>query len=172
MTTVLRHPIKHPALGQTGQAGQSLMEFVLVMPLMVLILVGGFSFGMGTYDAHMASDAIQLPALQKMDMAKTDTAIDPGKLMGYVSSGGTSGTLTSGSLLDSINEVDVDNYTSVMVGSKSFVPLASFIPGFTIKTAEVMNKGLLNAASTGGATSRDANTPWVPGGSPVKPPWI
>jgi len=152
--------------------GQSLMEFVMVMPLLVLILVGGFSFGMGTYEAHLASDAIQLPAMQKQDMAKKSGVVGSGDLMGYVSKGGTSGTLTSGALLDTINKKDIDNYTSVIVGSKTFSPLVNFLPGFTINTAEAMNKGLLDAASTGGATVHPAGSSWVPGGSPQKPPWL
>ena len=161
-----------PSQTRPQQSGQSLMEFVLVMPLLVLILIGGFSFGMGTYDAHLASDAIQLPALNKTDMAKSTGAVASGTLLGYVTAGGTSGTLTSNALLDTVNKVDIDNYTSVMVGSKAFTPLASFLPGFTIKTAQVMNKGLLDAANTGGATVRPATTPWVPGGTPVMPPWL
>lgn len=172
----LIHP-SHSVLQRTRQplpskAGQSLMEFVLVMPLLVLILVGGFSFGLGTYQAHMASDAIQLPAMHKKEMADKTGAIDSGTLLGYVSSGGTKGTLSSGSLLDSLSVVAVDNSTSLIVGTKTFVPIASFVPGFTIKTAQVMNKGLLEAASSGGAKSRPEGTPWVPGGTPVMPPWL
>jgi hypothetical protein len=138
----------------------------------VLILIGGFSFGLGTYQAHMASDAIQLPATHKMDMGDAPGAIDTGTLLGYVTSGKTTGTLSSGALISNISVAPVNQYTALMVGSKTFVPLASFVPGFTIKTAQVMNQGLLDAANTGGATVRPVGTPWVPGGAPVMPPWL
>jgi len=161
----------HSYFRKTARAGQSLMEFGMVMPLLVLILLGGASFGIGTYEAHMASDAIQLTSLHKVDVAKIPGAAGGGTLLGYVTSGGTSGTLSAGGLIDSITTQDIDNYTTMAIGSKSFTPLASFVPGFTIKTAEAINKGLTDAANTGGATVRPAGTPWVPGGTPVKPPW-
>jgi len=151
--------------------GQSLMEFVLVMPILVLILLGGFSFGMGAYEAHMASDAIQVPSAHKLDMGKIPAPVSSGTMLGYVTGNGTSGTLKSGDLLDNITQVPIDNYTSILVGTKDFAAVASFLPGFTIKTAQIINRGLLDSASTGGATTRPATTPWVPGGTPVMPPW-
>jgi hypothetical protein len=171
MTMALSQFRPHKPSPDGSRRGQSLMEFVLVMPLLVLILLGGFTLGMGMYEAHMASDAIQLPALKKQDMASKSQVIGSGDLIGYVSAGGTSGTLSSGVLLDSINKQDVDNYTSVIVGKKSFVPLVGFLPGFSISTAEAMNKGLLDAANNG-ATVRPAGTAWVPGGAPQMPPWL
>jgi uncharacterized protein (UPF0333 family) len=163
---------QQPPLQRRNPRGQSLMEFVLVMPLLVLIFLGGFTFGMGMYEAHMASDAIQLPALKKQDMAKKAQAISSGELLGYVSSGGTTGTMKSGTLLDGINKQNMDNYTSIIVGTKSFVPLVNFLPGFTISTAGAINRSLLETANSGGATVRPANTAWVPGNTPQMPPWL
>ena len=149
--------------------GQSLVEFVLVMPILVLLLVGGFSMGLGSYQAHLASDAVQMPAMHKLALSNITGAVDGGALAGYMNGGGIQANLSTGSMIDSASVVNSDAYTSVVVGSKTYQSVASFIPGFTITVGEAMNRNLLEAANAG-AQVRPANTPWVPGGAPNPPP--
>lgn len=145
------------------------MEFVLVMPILVLLLIGGFSMGLGAYQAHMASDAVQMPAMKKLEISNVTGAVDGGALTGYMNGGGISGNLSSGSMIDSATVVNNGAYTSVVVGSKNYQSVASFIPGFTIRVGEAMNRNLLEAANAG-AEVRPAATAWVPGGTPNPPP--
>ncbi len=147
--------------------GQSLVEFVLVAPIMVLILLGAFGFGLGTYQAHMTSDAVQLPLLKTMEMANLPGAVSAGQLQGYISSGGLSGSLVSGNLVDSLQ---VDETTGIMTAKKNYIPLVNIIPGFTISVAHSINPGLLKPTASGGQ-ARPMATPWVPGGTMQPPPW-
>lgn len=151
------------------QQGQSLVEFVLVMPILVLVLIGGFSFGMGTYQAHMASDAVQMPAMKKLELSKQAAAVGGGTLQGYMNSSNLKGNFSTGSLIDSVTVQNASAYTSIMVGAKSYTSTVSFIPSFTIKVGEAINKNLLEAANSG-AEVRPATTAWVPGGTPNPPP--
>lgn len=148
-------------------AGQSLVEFVLVMPILVLVLIGGFTFGMGTYQAHMTSDAVQFAMLRASDMANEPGTVSGGMVQGYINSGGLKGSLNSGSLVDSVTL----NEAGFLVASKNFVSSVSFIPGFTIKVGQAINPNLLKPTSSGGGQSRPLATPWVPGGTMIPPPW-
>lgn len=147
--------------------GQSLVEFVLVLPILLLVLIGGFTFAMGTYQAHMASDAVQFAMLRANDMANEPGAVGGGTVQGYMNSGGLKGSAASGSLVDGVTLNDA----GFLVASKNFVSSVSFIPGFTIKVGQAINPSLLKPISSGGAQSRPAGTPWVPGGTMTPPPW-
>ncbi len=147
--------------------GQSLVEFVLVMPIIIIILLGAFCFGLGTYQAHMTSDAIQLPLLRSMDMANLPGTVTGGQLQGYITSGGLSGSLVAGNLVDSIQ---VNPATGILIAKKNYIPLVDIIPGFTITVGQSVNPSLLKATATGG-TARPLATPWVPGGVMQPPPW-
>lgn len=147
--------------------GQSLVEFVLVAPIMVLILLGAFSFGLGTYQAHMTSDAVQLPMLKTMEMANLPGVVSSGQLKGYISSGGLSGSLISGNTVDSLQ---VNPITGIMVAKKNYIPLVDIVPGFTISVAHSLNPGLLKPTAFGGQ-ARPLAMPWVPGGAMQPPPW-
>lgn len=148
------------------QNGQSLVEFVLVAPIMVLILMGSFCFGMGTYQAHMTSDSLQLVLLKAKEMADTPGTVSTGMLLGYINSGGLTGSLSMGNLVD---ELELDGH--LLVARKNYVPLANFIPGFTISVSHAINPSLLMPISEGSATPRPLATPWVPGGAMQPPPW-
>ncbi len=156
--------------GYAIATGQSLVEFVLVMPIFVLVLVGGMAMGMGAYQAHMAADAVKEPMLKKLEMSNTPNAVAGGMLNGYMNGSPLQGSLQMGSKIDNVQIVNVDDYTSVMVGNKQYQSIASFVPSFTIKVSQPINRNLLQAANSG-APSRPAGTPWVPFGTPVLPPW-
>lgn len=147
--------------------GQSLVEFVLVLPLLVLILLGAFSFGLGTYQAHMTSDAIQLPMLKAMEMADSPGPVSSSKLMSYISEGKLSGNLVKGNLVDS---VQVNPITGIMVAKKNYIPLVNIIPGFTISVGHSINPSLLKPTAIGGKVRPQAVS-WVPGDTMQPPPW-
>ncbi len=155
----------------TRQKGQSLVELVLVTPILLLVLAGGFYMGMGLYEASIASDAIRTPAMKKMEMAGEPGAISPGTVLGYISSGQLAGNtkLINGAKVDSVTYANVSPYTSLVVGSKQFQSVNP-LPGFNITVAQPLNAKLLLAAHNG-AKVRPAGSPWVPGGSPRTPLW-
>lgn len=148
--------------------GQSLVEFVLVLPILVLILVGGFTFALGTYQAHMTSDAVQFAMLKANEMANEPGAVSGGMVQGYINSGGLKGSVSSGSLVDSVTL----NSDGFLVASKNFVSSVSFVPGFTIKVGQAINPSLLKPTSSGGGQAKPIGTPWVPGGTMITPPWL
>lgn len=148
-------------------AGQSLVEFVLVMPIMVLILIGAFSFGMGTYQAHMTSDAMQFSMLNTTKMANEPGSVSGGMIQGYINAGGLKGSFGSGSMVDGVSLRN----ERFIVAKKNFTPAANFIPGFTISVAQALNPSLLKPTSEGGGQTRPLATAWVPGGTMNPPPW-
>lgn len=156
------------------EKGQALVEFVLIMPLLVLILVGGATFSIGIFQGHMASDAIQFPSMSKLEFSSKETTIDSGTLQAKMNNSGLQGNIQLGSLIDSVSVVDLNgptSYTSLMVGAKSFNSTVNFVPGFTITVGQAINRSLLLPATSGGATGQDSSNPWVPGGTPNPPPW-
>ena len=163
---------KHSRTALHQRYGQSLVEFILVMPILVLILIGGFSFGLGIHDAHMASDAVQLPALQKLELANQANGVNSADLLKLMNNTSLSGSLKSGQLIDNVSIQQNGPYISIMVGSKRFSPPASFVPGFTIRVGQVINRNLLEDAYVGTSNIRSYTSPWIPGGTPVEPPWL
>lgn len=164
------HPLRRRA-GRKAEKGQSLVELVLVTPILLLVLSAGFYFGMGLYQAHMASDAIRQPSMRKLEMANEPGQVTEGTVLGYVSSGNLAGNdaLLNGAKIDSVSFAHVDNYTSLVVGSKSFEAVNP-LPNFNITVAQPLNRKLL-AAAHNGARVRPAGSPWVPGGAPRTPLW-
>ncbi len=162
-TTIL---LKQTNAFSPARTGQSLVEFIFLAPVMVLILVGAFSFGLGTYQAHMTSDAVQLAMLKSVELADAPGKISSGKLQGYINSGGLKGNLSAGKLVDELTVVN----GRLLIARKNFTPLASFVPGFTISVGQAINPSLLKSISEGNARLRPLATPWVPGGNRMQPP--
>lgn len=146
------------------------MEFMIVTPVLVLILLGGFNFGLGAYQAHMASDAAQMPSTHKLTLSNTLTAVTAATLQGYMNDDGLKGSIRSGAFIDNVTLKTAEPHTRIMIGSKIFKPGAPFLPGFTITVGQAINANLLEAAQSG-AEVRPYKTPWVPGETPVAPPW-
>lgn len=148
------------------------MEFALTLPIFCLLLVGGFSMAMGMYEAHMASDAVRHIAVNKMPMAQKPGAVGNGDIMTYIAQSGLRGSLpTTGTYVDSVNIAHGSLETAIVVGTKNYSALAGWVPDLTIRVTQPINRALLEPAYTGGGTVRPANTAWVPGGTPVPPPW-
>ena len=150
----------------TMVSGQSLIEFVLVLIFLMILLTGGVSFGIGTYRAQQASDAIVLPATHKLDMAKMPSAVSNGVLLGYTNAE------AGGALLDNIQVSSVSADIALIQGTKTVAPLVSFIPGFNIHTAQIINRALLEPTSTGNAKASPMITPPLPGGTPNQVPIV
>lgn len=155
---------------QRKKAGQSLVEFVLVMPILILVMVAGGMIGLGTYEAHMASSAIQQPAMQKLAFSKNRNEIPPEIIQTAANNTGLEGTLDSGALIDKMQLVNSDSYTTILLGSKNFQAPIAFLPSFRIRVGQAINKNLLQPANDGSAIVHP-NSPWVPNGAPVPPPW-
>lgn len=153
------------------EAGQALVEFALVLPLLVLFLVAGANFAIGLHQAHMVSDAVQMPALQKLNMSNNTAQVSSGALLGMINNGSINDTLKKGTYADSLSVIASDPFTAVMVARTTYTPLASFVPGFSVSVGQVINRNLLESTVSGTPASRLLNTPWVPGDVPVAPPW-
>ncbi|HEY9686882.1 MAG TPA: TadE family protein [Coleofasciculaceae cyanobacterium] len=151
--------------------GQSLIEFVLVMPIFVLLLVGGTFTAFNFYQAQMASDAVRQTALKKLEMAGSKDMIAAGTLQGYINSGDTKGSMNLGSLVDSVTYADGGPYATFVIGNKQTTGVLGIVPGARIQVSQAVNRNLLLPANAGTAVARPATTPWVPGGAPVPPSW-
>jgi len=152
--------------------GQSLVEFICVVPILFLVLLAGGNVGIGAYQAHLASDAVRQPLAQKLALGGDNAAVSGAKLLGFANNSAVKSQIKLGQLLDQVTVSPIDNYNSVITGTKTFNPIVDIpsIPSFTIQVKQVINGGLLQPAATGG-TARPVSTPWVPNGAPVKPPW-
>ncbi len=151
--------------------GQSLVEFVLVMPIFVLMLLGGTYTAFNFYQANMASDAIRQTSLKKLEMANNPNLVNGGTLVGYINGGTTKGSMNLGPMVDSVNFAAGGDYATFVVGMKTTRGIMNIVPGMTIQVNQAINKNLLLPANAGGAITRPANTPFMPFGAPVPPPW-
>ncbi len=126
----------------------------------------------GVFQAYIVANAMQGPALSKWDYADDSAAITPATLAASVNSKDGIATNISdpASNVSSVTVQDSDPFTSVIFGSKAYTPAIAFMPAFTIKVGQVINRNLLQAANSGTAVVHPA-TAWVPGGTPVAPPW-
>jgi hypothetical protein len=158
-----------PRLSKSAQ-GQSLVEFVLVFPILFMLAVAAGSMALGVHQGHVASLAIAQIPLHKVEMAEKEGALGSGDLTGYATGGKFKGPFGSVPAIDSLTVQSVDPYTDLAVATKSFTPLTTFVPGFTMRTAQVINHNLLQAMNTGSGTAHPA-TDWVPGGTPTPTPW-
>lgn len=152
--------------------GQSLTEFVLVLPILLLVLVAAGYIGIGMYEAHMASDAIRQPAMKKLEMAGEAGAISNGVLLGYVTGGNLQGNIDYGAPVDdvSISNTADEDLAAVIVGTKEFSVNLPPLPRFNYTVAQAVQKNLLLSAEFG-AKKRPLSG-WVPGGTPRQPPWM
>lgn len=152
--------------------GQSLVEFVLVAPILILVLVIAGYVGIGMYQAHMASDAIRQPALKKLEMAAEPGGISNETLLGYVTGGPLKGNINSGGAVDSVNVTNTgaSDLAAIIVGNKQFTVNFPGLPAFNFTAAQAIQKNLLLSAEFG-AKKRSLDG-WVPGGTPRQPPWM
>lgn len=151
--------------------GQSLVEFILVMPIFILVLVGGTYTAFNFYQAQMASDAMRQTATRKLEMAANPDAVNAATLTGYINNGKTKGSMNLGAFVDKVTYADGGPYATFVIGNKQTAGVLNVIPGLKIQVTQAINRNLLLPANAGTATARPANTPWVPGGTPVVPPW-
>lgn len=127
----------------THLKGQSLVEFVMVMPVLLLILLGAFTVGLGIYQGANASMAVKTPVMQKIDLAK-----DPGDTTNQAKmliQNYNSGSLQMGSAIDRARTVGTSNKTTVIIATKEFQPPVSFLPMVDFTVTQAINSDLLNA---------------------------
>jgi hypothetical protein len=150
--------------------GQSLAEFTIIAPILVLVAIAAGMMSLGAHRAHLLSNAVQQATLQKWEFSDTPAAISVEILQAAMNQGGLSASFNSAPLVDSLRVVDSDPYTSLLIGTKAFQPSLALVPGFTVNAAQAINRNLLLSANDGRAVVHPA-APWVPGGAPVAPPW-
>lgn len=150
--------------------GQSLAEFTIIAPILVLVAIAAGMMSLGAHRAHLLSNAVQQVTLQKLQFSNTAAAISVDALKTTMNQGGLSASFNTAPLVDSVRVVDSDPYTSLLIGAKAFQPSLTLVPGFTVNVAQTINRNLLLAANDGRAIVHPV-APWVPGGAPVAPPW-
>ena len=151
---------------------QSLVEMVLVTPLLLMLVVIAGYLGIGMYHAQMASDAIRQPAMRKWEMANNPKQITEKMVLGYTTNKAnpnlTQGNIQGGDL-DDIDFVNVNDDISVVVGTKRFSAMG--LPTFNFTVAQAVNRKLLRNAANNKAVVRKFTDEWLPYGSPRTIPW-
>ena len=158
-------------LNRNKRGGQSLVEMVLVTPLLLLIFaISGF-VGIGMYQANQASEAIRQPAMHKMEMANTVARVDNGRLLGYVQGSQHSGNIRVNQAVDSVTvrANGFQDQAAVVTGTKHFSVGVTWLPEFDFTVAQAVQTKLLEPAEFN--ATRHGTGPWVPGGTPRMPPW-
>lgn len=146
------------AVKRFNPSGQALVEFVMVMPLLLLLLLGSFAVGLGIYQGASASMAIKEPVNKKINLAKNKgvSTTDAENLVKSFKSG----NLDSGNSVDTVNFVETDKVTSVIVANKRFTPPVPFLPTVDFTVTQGINTSALGSNPT-------TTTPTLSGGAPV-----
>ena len=158
-------------LSRKKSRGQSLVEMVLITPLLLTILIAAFEGGMAMYTAGLASDAIRQPAAKKLLMAADDGTVTEGTVKGYANNGELKGNIMGGAALDNVTyaQTGPNDVASLLVGEKKFKSPVSWLPDFTFTVTQPIQKNLLKPANAGGAKpgggGGNPGSAWVPGGT-------
>lgn len=144
-----------------GVFGQSLVEFVLVMPILVMMTLGAGLLMVAAHRTHMLSNAVSQAALHKLEFANTAQAISPGMLQADMTGGQLKASFNPGPLVDNVTVSDSDAYTSLVLGTLELKSAISWLPSFTVGVSQVINRNLLLPASSGTATVH-SREPWAP----------
>lgn len=134
--------------GRSKVLGQSLVEFVMVMPVLLLMLLGAFLIGMGLMQGSSASMAMKAAVMKKIDLA--DEGGDATNAAIALIEADTAGAVDSVQV-DSGNGVGGGNgnaVTSVLVGSKEYNPNVPFLVPVTFMVTQGINNNLLQANKT------------------------
>jgi hypothetical protein len=122
--------------------GQALVEFVMVAPILLLILLGAFAVGFGIYQGATASMAIKAPLSNKMQYVTSATS--PQTILTQQVTQYRTGNLQPASALDSVTaNGDPTQLTSVVVGSRQFVSGVQFLPTINFTVTQGMNTNLM-----------------------------
>jgi len=79
----------HPGRGTLRQRGQSLVEFALSLPLLVIIMLGAWSVGHAAYDAEVVHEATveagKVAAVDRLNQARDDSyALSDPELLAWI----------------------------------------------------------------------------------------
>ncbi len=135
------------------QKGQTLMEFVMVLPVLILIALGTFYVGSAMFSGQRLATATKTPVLNKFTLAGTfgdATNAAQALVTGY--NDGNAFSLNGGAA-DNISVQNTGNVTAVIIGNKT-VDLPGPFPTFNFSSTQGINSSLLraNAARGGGLT--------------------
>lgn len=142
-------------------AGQSLVEFVLIMPILVMMTLGAGFLMLAAHRTHLMSNAVSQVALHKLEFAGNAQAISAGTLQSEITGGDLKASFNPSPLVDSVTVVDSDTYTSLVTGALQVKSPITWLPSFTVGVSQAINKNLLLPASNGSATVH-SRAPWAP----------
>jgi TadE-like protein len=146
---------------QKAKIGQSLVEFVLIMPILVLLTLGAGFLMLAAHRTHLMSNAVAQVALHKLEFANTAQAVSPSTLQSDITGGDLKASFNPGPLVDSVTVADSDPYTSLVTGILQVKSPISWLPSFTVGVSQAINRNLLLPASTGTAAVH-TREPWAP----------
>ncbi len=151
MLTMHDQSTSTPSLNKRSYRGQSLVEFVMIVPVIILLMVIAAYVGMAMYHGNMASSAVKGPSMHKLEMADNPAAVGEGDLMGFAMASAPTGNINEGGVLDALTLSNVSPLTSVMVGEKIFTaPLLFANVDFVFSASESIQLQLLETANQGG----------------------
>lgn len=134
--------------------GQSLVELILVMIVLIPVLLAVGYTGIAMYQGTMASEAIKEPATAKSELANTSAAIPTSKLLAMTKNGGNGGTP-----LDAVSvSAPVSANTVMIVGQKKSITIPFFNITMDFTVAQPIQKSLLEA-NTGTRSSAPNQAP-------------
>ncbi len=140
-----------PPLNKQMYCGQSLVEFVMIVPVIILFMVIAAYVGMAMYHGNMASSAVKGPSMHKSEMAENPAAVGEGDLLGFALGDAPTGNINEGGVLDTLTVNPVSPLTSVMIGEKTFTaPLLFANVDFVFSASESIQLQLLEPANQGG----------------------
>jgi Flp pilus assembly protein TadG len=173
--TIARLSCVHNDSSKTPQ-GQSLVEFVMVMPMILLLLLGAFAVGQGMYQGASASLAVKAAMNQKATLAN-----QPGQTLTQASNlirGAVHGNLDNGSAVDTVvpDAASTNTLTTVLIANRRFTPPVPFLPPVDFTVTQGVPTRLISANTT--VTTPDIITvlgypaPPAPPALPTPPPVV
>ena len=139
-------------MAQRRHRGQSLVEFALSLPVLVMLLAGGFYLSQGIMEGQHASDAIQRSVSIKKTLAAKPEAIDPEFLR----------ELGGNAVLDKVHIVKDPNGVADLVVGHHKVVSTGILPDMEFSVVSSVNNRLMGTAHEKGAVVRPAGSPWAP----------
>lgn len=125
--------------------GQALIEFVIALPLLIILMASTFAIGVAMYSGANASTAVR--TVKENRAALADSVGGANDLMGFINAY-NSGSLAVAGNVDSVNTVQNGKVISTIAAQKAVTPPPiPFItlPTFTFTSVDGIHSSLLQA---------------------------
>jgi Flp pilus assembly protein TadG len=125
-----------------------LVEFVMVMPMILLLLLGAFAVGQGMYQGASASLAVKAAMNRKADLAN-----QPGQTLTQASNlirTTIHGNLDNGNAVDTVlpDAGSTNTLTTVLIANRRFTPPVPFLPPVDFTVTQGIPTRLISANTT------------------------